>query len=110
MNLFENNNQEEDFQGTDAIIHLVLDDNEEVDCLVIAVFSVEQTEQEYIALLPLDEETEDEEESEVLLYRYSEDEDGELNLDNIESDEEYDAAAETFFAIVDEIEDEYPEE
>jgi uncharacterized protein YrzB (UPF0473 family) len=110
MNLFENNNQEEDFQGTDAIIHLVLDDNEEVDCLVIAVFSVEQTEQEYIALLPLDEETEDEEESEVLLYRYSEDEDGELNLDNIESDEEYDAAAETFFAIVDEMEDEYPEE
>jgi uncharacterized protein YrzB (UPF0473 family) len=110
MDLFENNGQEEDFQGNDAVIHLVLDDDAEMDCVVIAAFEVEETNYEYVALLPIDEGTEDEEESEVLLYRYSEDEDGDITLDNIETDEEYDLAAEAFFAIVEDMDDEESEE
>lgn len=35
-----------------------------------------------------------------MLYRYSEDENGELNLDNILIDEEYDAAAKAFYDAV----------
>lgn len=72
-------------------ISLVLDDDSELICDVIGVFSLdEEDEQEYIALLPVDEEDDD-----VLIYRYKEDEEG-LHLDNIESDEEYEAVAEAF--------------
>lgn len=104
--------EDDNFQGNEAVIHLVLDDDTEMECVVVAVFPVEETEKEYIALLPIEEGEEEEEESEVLLYRYAEDEDGELLLDNIESDEEYDAAAEAFSAIINEMMDEegFPEE
>lgn len=102
--------EEDNVQGSEAVIHLVLDDDTEMECVIIAVFPVEETDQEYIALLPI-EEDDDEEESEVLLYRYAEDENGELLLDNMESDEEYDLAANMFQNIINEMmEDEEPAE
>ena len=45
---------------------------------------------------------EDEDSEEVYLYRYSEDEEGQPELTNIETDEEYELAAEAFDEWLDE--------
>lgn len=99
---FNNGMYDEDINGESAIINLVLDDDSEMQCVVIAVFPVAGLDTEYIALLPISEDM-DEEESEVLLYRYAEDADGELQLDNIETDDEYDKVAECFYTIVEDM-------
>lgn len=54
--------------------------------------------------LPLDENGEESEESDVYIYRFSETEDGEPNLENIEDDDEYDAAADKFDEWMDSLE------
>ena len=59
-------------------------------------------EQDYIALLPLDEDGNDNEDGEVFIYRYFEDEDGEPSLDNIASDEEYETVSDRFDELLDE--------
>lgn len=74
------------------VLHLELEDGTEQDCAVIALFSVEELDdQEYIALISVEDLENDEEESALLLYRYNEDpEDSDsFSLDNIENDEEY---------------------
>ena len=77
-------------------ITLTLDDGTEIECAVLAVFPV--GEQDYIALLPLD----DEEEGEVYLYRFSEEEDGEeITLDDIEDDEEFERVSDAFDELLD---------
>ena len=73
---------------------LTLDDDEELECVVLTIFEVNK--REYIALLPITETEEDEEESDVYIYRYQENEGSEPKLDNIEDDDEYDAAADAF--------------
>ena len=45
---------------------------------------------------------EDSEEGEVYLYRYTEDENGEPNLENIEDDDEYEIVADAFDELLDE--------
>lgn len=80
-------------------VSLTLDDGEEVNCAVICIYAVEK--QEYVALLPLDENGEGNEDGEVYLYKYTE-EDGQPTIDNIETDEEYEAAAEGFDEWLDE--------
>ncbi|MCD8157571.1 MAG: DUF1292 domain-containing protein [Clostridiales bacterium] len=81
-------------------INLVLDDDSELTCDVICVFSIdEDSDREYIALDPG-------EDKEILLYRFSETDEGEISLDNIESDEEYEAvcsALDEIFAEDDEL-------
>ena len=62
-------------------------EEEEVACDVLGVFDVDG--QEYIAIIPQD--TEDD----VLLYRFDE-EDDDVNLTEIESDEEYEKVAVAF--------------
>ena len=66
-------------------VTLTLDDDTEVKCAVLTIFPA-PNQKEYIALLPLDENGENED-GEVYLYRYYE-ENGQPNLDNIDSDEE----------------------
>lgn len=90
------------FEESHDLITLTLDDDSEVECVVLSIFSVE--EQEYIALMPVEELEKDEESSEVLLYRFFESEEGQLDLSNIESDEEYDVVSEAFSQILDEME------
>ncbi len=51
---------------------------------------------DYIALLPLDKNGNENESGEVYLYRYFEDEEGLPRIENIESDDEYEAAADRF--------------
>ena len=78
-------------------VTLTLDDDTEVECIVLTIFEVDN--KEYIALLPA--EGAESEEGEVFLYRYSEDEDGNPDLQNIESDEEYDMVADAFDELLD---------
>lgn len=70
----------------------------EVKCAVLTIFPA-PNQKEYIALLPLDENGENED-GEVYLYRYYE-ENGQPNLDNIDSDEEYEIAADAFDELMD---------
>ena len=81
-------------------VTLTLDNDETVECAVLTIYSI--GENEYIALLPLDEDGENDE-GEVYIYRYKE-VDGEPTLDNIEDDDEYEAAADAFDEWLDEME------
>ena len=78
-------------------VTLTLDDGTELECVVLTNF--EAGDREYIALLPLDgREAED---GEVYLYRYVEDVNGTPDLENIESDEEYEIVADAFDELLD---------
>ena len=82
--------------STDANQHstitLTMEDDTEVECAILTIFPVGGNQ--YIALLPLNEDGENED-GEVFLYRYK-DENGNPSLENIEDDDEYDLAAEGF--------------
>ena len=78
-------------------VTLTLDDGTDLECVVLTIF--EAADREYIALLPLDgNEAED---GEVYLYRYSEDAEGNPDIQNIESDEEYEIVADAFDELLD---------
>lgn len=81
-------------------VTLTLDDGKELECVVLTIFTA--GERDYIALLPM--ESQEEEEGEVYLYRYSEGEDGQPNLENIEDDEEYEIVADAFDEMLDDAE------
>lgn len=88
--------EDDDFEET---VTLTLDDDTEVECAIIATFPV--GDKEYIALLPLG--GEEEENGEVFIYRYfaPKDDDSEPGLENIEDDDEYEAAADAFDELLD---------
>lgn len=67
-------------------ITLTMEDDTEVECAILTVFPVDA--KEYIALLPLDENGQNES-GEVYLYTFARTESGDPMLSNIESDEEY---------------------
>lgn len=92
-------NTEED---ADIRVTLDLDDGSQVECEILTIFDI--GEQDYIALLPLDEKGEPNEDGEVFIYRYSEDADGNPSLENIQSDEEYEAVSDRFDELLDEAE------
>ena len=78
-------------------VTLTLDDGTYLECVVLTIF--EAADREYIALLPLDgNEAED---GEVYLYRYTEDANGNPDIQNIESDEEYEIVADAFDELLD---------
>lgn len=84
-------------EGIPNTISLTLDDDTEVECAVLTIFPVDSTE--YIALLPLDENGQNQD-GEVYLYTFSHTDAGDPMLANIESDEEYEKAAEAFNLIL----------
>lgn len=88
----ENMNQNDEVMT----VELTFDNDETVECAVVCVY--EAAGNEYIALLPVDQA--EDEEPEVLIYRYSETEDGGAIMDNIDDDDEYEAAADAFDAWV----------
>ena len=89
-----------DNEDDDVVVTLNLDDGSEVTCEILTIFDV--NDQDYIVLLPLDKNGEPNEDGEVFIYRYFEDETGAPSLDNIESDEEYEAVSKRFDEICDE--------
>lgn len=86
----------ENMDDADVMVTLELDGDQTVDCEILTIFTIGK--QDYIALLPMD--SSEFEEGEVFLYRYREDENGPA-LDNIESEEEYEAVADAFDEWVD---------
>ena len=84
-------------------VTLTLEDDSELECIVLTIFQA--GDKDYIALLPM--ESQDTEEGEVFLYRYSETEDGTPDLENIEDDDEYEMVADAFDELLDE--EEYDE-
>lgn len=85
----------------DICVTLDMDDGTQVDCEIVTIFDV--NDQDYIVLLPLDEDGEENEEGTVYIYRYFEDENGNPSLENIQDDEEYEAVEERFDELLDEV-------
>ena len=85
-------------------VELSLEDGTTVVCAIITILDVDG--QDYIVLLPLDENGENED-GEVWFYRYSENPDDpneEPELGFIDSDEEYEAVADAFDEYLDSVE------
>ena len=85
-------------------VELSLEDGTNVVCAVITILEVDG--QDYIVLLPLDEDGNNDD-GEVWFYRYSENPDDpneEPELGFIDSDEEYEAVADAFDEYLDSVE------
>ena len=80
-----------------ATVTLTLEDDSTVECAILTVYPAGG--REYIALLPLDENGENQD-GDVYLYRFQEGEDGPA-LENIIDDDEYEAAADAFDELLD---------
>lgn len=83
---------------TEDTISLYLDNNQEVECDILAIFPVQ--EQFYIALMP-QKPIEGYEDGEYFLYRYQSD-GNDVILSDIESDAEWEAAEDKFEELLDE--------
>ena len=84
----------------DTTVTLTLDNDEELECAVISIFDANNGR--YIALLPLEGDKKDD--GEVFLYRYNETADGQPELANIETDEEFDIVSDAFDELLDDAE------
>ncbi|MCM1192377.1 MAG: DUF1292 domain-containing protein [Butyrivibrio sp.] len=90
-----------DYEDEEMTVELELDDGTNVNCAVITIITVNS--KDYIVLLPLNEEGENED-GEVWFYRYSENPDDpneEPVLDYIDDDDEYEAVADAFDEYLD---------
>ena len=103
--------RKDNFAEEEMTVTLDLEDGSTVVCTVVTILEVDG--QDYIVLLPLDEEGENED-GEVWFYRYSENPDDpneEPELEYIESDDEYELVADAFDEFLDSVEyDEIVEE
>ena len=87
-----------DQQNEEITVTLTLDNDEVLECAVLTIY--EAGGRQYIALLPLDENGE--EEGDVSIYRDIETDPENPDLENIEDDEEYEIAADAFDEWLDE--------
>ncbi|MGN0154124.1 MAG: DUF1292 domain-containing protein [Lachnospiraceae bacterium] len=85
-------------QFTEDTISLILDGNKEVECDILAIFPIK--EQFYVALMPQTP-VDGYEEGEYFLYRYQSDGEN-VELSDIESDAEWEAAEDKFEELLDE--------
>lgn len=92
-------NHEHDDEEMETMF-LTLDDDTEIECGVLGVFPVDG--KEYIALLPLEDET-------VLIYEYKEVGE-EIELEAIESDEDFEKISNAFYDMYGDDEEENEEE
>ena len=90
-------NREETIYTEDTIT-LILDGGKEVECDILAIYSIHG--QFYAALMPQTP-VEGYEEGEYFLYRYSSDGEN-VELSEIESDEEWESAEDKFEELLDE--------
>lgn len=88
------NNEEEIFDPQEMFVTLDLDDGSQLECQILTIFDVDN--QNYIALVPVDND------EEVIFYRYFEDEEGNPSLENIDSDDEFDAVSDRFDELLNE--------
>ena len=95
-------NQINNLEDDDMFVTLDLDDGSSVECQILTIFEADG--RDYIALLPLDENSDTNEDGEVFIYRYSEDAEGNPSLENIEDDDEYEVVSDRFDELLDEAE------
>lgn len=88
------NNEEEIVDPQEMFVTLDLDDGSQLECQILTIFDADN--QNYIALVPVDND------EEVIFYRYFEDEEGNPSLENIDSDDEFDAVSDRFDELLDE--------
>lgn len=93
-NMNNTNNEEEIFDPQEMFVTLDLNDGSQLECQILTIFDVDN--QNYIALVPVDND------EEVIFYRYFEDEEGNPSLENIDSDDEFDAVSDRFDELLDE--------
>ena len=89
------------FEDEEMTMELELDNGEVVNCAIITILEV--AGRDYIALLPLDENGENQD-GEVWFYRYSENPDDpneEPELGYIDDDDEYESVADAFDEYLD---------
>ena len=94
-------NTDNGYDAEEMTVDLDLEDGTSVTCAVVTILTV--SNQDYIALLPLDENG-DNADGEVWFYRYSENPDDpseEPELEYIDDDDEYDAVADAFDEYLD---------
>lgn len=90
--------QTNDFPEEEGFITLSLDGGKELECQVLTILEVNK--KDYIVLYPLEESSQIEE-GEVFIYRYFEDKNGEVDLQNIDSDEEFEMVSDAFDEYLD---------
>ena len=95
-------NQINNLEDDDMFVTLDLDDGSSVECQILTIFEADG--RDYIALLPVDENGDSNEDGEVFIYRYSEDAEGNPSLENIEDDDEYEVVSDRFDELLDEAE------
>lgn len=82
-------------------IRVTLDTEDgEIVCRILTIFEVDG--KDYIALMPLDDQGNDNAEGAVYLYGYSENEEGLPALEYIADEDEYDAVADRYDELLDE--------
>ena len=91
---------EPDDDAEDYRVTLDLDDGRTIECAIMTILEVD--DQDYIVLVPVDEDDEPIEEGEVYIYRYFEDEDGTPSLGNIDNEDEFERVSERFDEFLDE--------
>lgn len=92
------------YDDEEMTVEIELDNEEKVTCAVITILTVDK--KDYIALLPLDENGNNED-GEVWFYGYEEDEsnpDLEPSITYIDDDEEYENVADAFDEYLDNVE------
>lgn len=90
-----------EYDDEEMTVELELENGEIVNCAIVTILTVES--KDYIALLPLNDEGENEDD-EVWFYRYSEnpdDPDEEPDLGYIDDDDEYEKVADAFDEYLD---------
>lgn len=95
------NNEEPEIAEESMTVTMTLDDGSQVDCSIVTILTMGT--QDYIVLLPLDENGENTD-GEVWIYRYYEDvndPDKEPELEYIEDDEEYEKISDLFDEFLD---------
>lgn len=93
--------KQNDYEDEEMTVELELENGKVITCAVITIMTVEK--KDYIALLPLNEQGENED-GEVWFYSYSENPDDpneEPVLDYIEDDDEYEKVADKFDEYLD---------
>jgi len=97
----DRNRKEEELTDEEMTVELELEDGTIVTCAIVTIMTVQN--KDYIVLLPLDENGENED-GEVWFYRYFEnenDENAEPELEYIDDDEEYEMVADAFDEFLD---------
>ncbi len=88
-------------EDDDICVTLDFEDGSQKECEILTIFEADG--RDYIVLIPTDEDTDDEEEGDIYIYRYHEDEEGNPSLEELQSDQEYELVEARFEELLDEL-------